>query len=82
MRVTYVNLHELIDRLTPEQAEALWLVARNLAPSEADAAAPAAPTRVVAPVQPTRTIAITGSLAGPAPRPPHRGRTGDAGIIR
>jgi hypothetical protein len=54
MRVTYANLHELIDRLTPEQAEALWTVARNMAPSE-----PEAPP----PPQPTRTIAFSGTLA-------------------
>lgn len=54
MRVTYANLHELIDRLTPEQAEALWTVARNMAPSVPDAPPPP---------QPTRTIAFTGTLA-------------------
>jgi hypothetical protein len=60
MRVTYASLHELIDRLTPEQAEALWTVARNMAPSEP--VTPATPPPPPPP-QPTRTIAFSGTLA-------------------
>jgi hypothetical protein len=53
MRVTYASLHELVDRLSPEQAAALWTVARNMAPAE--------PTTTATP-QPTRTIAFAGTL--------------------